>query len=50
MDDIVPITSGINLSKVIPSNLIEFVKIIDGNHNNLMEFMDYQLKIEEILN
>jgi fermentation-respiration switch protein FrsA (DUF1100 family) len=50
MDDIVPITSGIKLSKVIPSNLMEFVKIIDGNHNNLMEFMDYQLKIEEILN
>jgi len=50
MDDVVPIVSGIKLSKVIPSNRLEFVKIMDGNHNNLMEFMVYKSKIEEILN
>lgn len=50
LDGIVPVASGIKLSKEIPTNRLEFINIEDGDHNNLMEFRDYQLKIEEILN
>lgn len=48
-DDVVPISSGEKLSELILPEQLEFIKIPNGNHNNLKDFRSYSETIERIL-
>lgn len=48
-DDIVPIEYGKNLANAADRNLLRFIVIEGGEHNNLSTFDDYNKKMKQIL-
>lgn len=48
-DNVVPYSSAKKLSEMKIDNL-DFITIENGNHNNLVEFEDYHLAIDKVLN
>ena len=49
-DSVVPFNSGKKLAEIISEDLLEFISITNGEHNNLMEFQEYRNHLAKILN
>ncbi len=49
-DSVVPYSSAKKLYAAVPEHDIEFITIKNGEHNNLIDFNDYKITIELILN
>ena len=48
-DNIVPYISGKRLSKLVAEDILTFITIEGGEHNNLVDFEEYRLGISEAL-